>query len=691
MIRGVLRLSMAAVVLAASPVFAQETAPPAAPSPGDAQGSFPASFFARFSPRTAYDMLVQVPGFTIRAASTERGLGQATENVLINSERVADKSGGAVQRLKVTDASSVERIDLVDAAKLGIAGLSGLVANVILKKDAGGKGQFTWQPEARAHYSHANIYRGTVSYTDRKGPVEYTLSVDNSVASRGAYGGPDDLIYSADGILIERRVGRLFSDFDQPKMRVGARIDMPGSSVANMSIQYGPYWYDFGSFEKRRRDGPDDRFRNVEQTQRGYMLDFNGDYEVPVGPGRLKLIGLHHYEHEPTYTTQTTVFQSGIDDDGILFFRDAHLLEFILRSEYGWRTGKNDWQVTLERAVNTLDQKGELFILSPEGEFEEVSFPEGSGEVAEHRYEATATFGRPLSSKLDLQLVAGGEISKLERLDRDDPARRFFRPKGSISLAWRPAADWDTSLKLSRRVGQISFYDFLAQLNLNEERENAGNPDLVPPQSWELEGEAGKEFGAWGRARLKLFYHRIDDIIDIVPIGEDGQSIGNLPLAIKFGGEFTSTINFDPVGWTGAKLDLRAAATASRVKDPLTGETRPISGISDYSGSLNLRHDVAGTDLAWGGGLSIYHNAKTYYLTEVFRSWEGPFFGSLFVEHKDVLGMSVRFTAGNLPGARHIFYRTVYDGFRDTGPILFVQRQRQKIGPIFTLTVKGNF
>ncbi len=669
--------------------MAQDAAPPAAAQ--DAQRSFTPADFARFSPKTAYDMLVQVPGFTIRAASTDRGLGQASENVLINSERVADKSGGAVQKLKVTDASAVERIDLVDAARLGIAGLSGLVANVILKKDVGGKGQFTWQPEARAHYAHVNWFRGTISYTDRKGPVEYTLSVDNSVASRGAYGGNDDLIYDGHGNLIERRQGRLFSDFDQPKMKVATRIDLPASSVANLSVQYGPYWYDFGSSEKRRRDGPNDRFRDVTQTQRGYMLDFNGDYEFGLGPGRLKFIGVHHFEHEPTTTTQTTAFESGIDDDGIRFFRDARLAEFILRSEYGWKSGKNDWQVTLERAVNTLDQKGELFILSPDGEFDEVPFPEGSGEVAEHRYEATATFGRPLSPNLDLQLVAGAEISKLERLDRDDPPRKFFRPKGSVSLAWRPAADWDTSLKLSRRVGQISFYDFLAQLNLSDDRENAGNPDLVPPQSWEMEVEAGKEMGAWGRTRLKLFYHRIDDIIDIVPIGEDGQSIGNLPRATRLGGEFTSTINFDPIGWTGAKLDVRLAASSSRVKDPLTGKARPISGITDYSGNLNLRHDIAGTELAWGGGLSLYHNARNYYLTEVFRAWEGPFFGSLFVEHKDVAGLSVRFTAGNLPGGRHIFNRTVYDGFRDTSPILFVQRQSQKIGPIFTLTVKGNF
>ncbi|WP_419828035.1 hypothetical protein [Sphingomonas sp.] len=31
--------------------------------------------FARFAPKTAYDMLVQVPSFTVRTADEERGLG----------------------------------------------------------------------------------------------------------------------------------------------------------------------------------------------------------------------------------------------------------------------------------------------------------------------------------------------------------------------------------------------------------------------------------------------------------------------------------------------------------------------------------------------------------------------------------------------------------------------------------------
>ena len=47
--------------------------------------------FERFAPRNALDMLLQVPGFTIRYNSQGRGLGQASMNVLINGQRLSSR------------------------------------------------------------------------------------------------------------------------------------------------------------------------------------------------------------------------------------------------------------------------------------------------------------------------------------------------------------------------------------------------------------------------------------------------------------------------------------------------------------------------------------------------------------------------------------------------------------------------
>jgi hypothetical protein len=684
--RGRLGLLAGTALVAAAPAMAQQPVPAA---PVAAKRVFTIADFVRFAPKTAYDMIVQVPGFTLRGADQERGLGQASENVLINGQRIANKSGGAIDELQKTAASNVDRIEIVEAASLGIAGLSGQVANVIVKAGKKSSGQFEWRPDFRAHYSKPNLFRGSASYAGKRGPVDYTFSIKNQ-ANRGAYGGPVS-IYDPLGALVETRHEVLHSESDLVTFQGKFGLDGPGSSLGHLTLAITPYTAPYSINDRRERLDGDDRYRTIRATLKGTYYDINADYEFAFGPGRLKLIGLRHFDHEPVVTTQRTVFDSGVDDQGVRFTRDTRLGETVGRAEYGFKTGKNDWQVTLERAYNSLDQRGALAELSPDGEFVDVDFPEGSGKVVETRYEAIGTWSRALSPKLDFQLAAGGEISKLDRVDGDLPPRKFFRPKGSLTVGWRPAKGWDASFKLRRRVGQISFYDFLAQPNLSNDRENAGNPDLVPPQSWEVEGEVGRDLGAWGKTRLKLYAHRIDDIIDIIPIGEDGEAIGNLPRATRFGAESTSTFLLDPIGWRGAKIDLSATIQKSSVRDPLTGEKRPISSSQDRSLSLSLRHDIPGSKYAWGFEAEHYHFGKTYFLSQISRGWEGPVFANLYVEHKDVFGLTMRAVVGNIFNARHRYDRTVFDGRRERDPVLFVQRNNQLIGPIFAFMVKGNF
>ena len=83
-------LCASASLVATAPVLAQ---PPATAAPSAATRVYTPADFARFAPKTAFDMLAQVPSFTIRSADQERGLGQASENVLINGQRITDKSG----------------------------------------------------------------------------------------------------------------------------------------------------------------------------------------------------------------------------------------------------------------------------------------------------------------------------------------------------------------------------------------------------------------------------------------------------------------------------------------------------------------------------------------------------------------------------------------------------------------------
>ncbi len=63
----------------------------------------------------------------------------------------------------------------------------------------------------------------------------------------------------------------------------------------------------------------------------------------------------------------------------------------------------------------------------------------------------------------------------------------------------------------------------------------------------------------------------------------------------------------------------------------------------------------------------------------------------MFVENKDVLGLTVRASASNILNARSRWDRIVYTGRRNSAPIDFVETRNRLIGPIFSLSVRGTF
>jgi len=86
-----------------------------------------------------------------------------------------------------------------------------------------------------------------------------------------------------------------------------------------------------------------------------------------------------------------------------------------------------------------------------------------------------------------------------------------------------------------------------------------------------------------------------------------------------------------------------------------------------------------------------FHIQPTFRLQESGTQWEGPVWAGLFVEHKDVFGLTVNARVSNVFNARSLWNRTVYTGPRDTSPVAFHEDRDRLIGPIFRLSVKGDF
>lgn len=683
------RIGVSLVALCASLTAHAQDAPPPAPDPappptqeGDAR-SYPPEFFARFSPTTALDMLAQVPGFSIRGEDNRRGLGQATGNVLINGQRPSGKSNDAVTELSRISAADVVRIDIVDGATLDVPGLTGQVANVLVR--AGGlSGTFAWNPQVRVRSGVVRLTDAEASLSGQLAGTRFTLAVENN-AFVDANDGPER-VTDAFGTLIDSRAEALRFRGNDPRISLSLKRAEAGGTLINVN----------GSVKRERRrveemslrSGADqpDRERRLDETRRAGSYEVSGDVEFGLVGGRLKLIGLRKGEHQVFVQTVTEAARAALTGDR--FDQTEDSAETIMRAEIRWSAGRADWQLSAEGALNSLDVANALASLDNAGVFQPVPLADG-GRVEERRGEAIASYGRPLARGLTLQLSAGAELSRLSQSGPNGQVRQFLRPKGTATLAWTASPRLDATLSLKREVGQLDFGDFVASANISAGTANAGNPDLVPPQSWTLEAQATRRFGELGQATLRLFTQRITDIVDVVPIGADGQAPGNLPQASVSGFEFTGTLVTDPLGMAGGKIDANLQLQTSGLNDLVTGRRRAISDDRLGFVSVQARRDPPGSDWAYGAGYDRSSQRPGFRLDQLSRRTGGGNLG-VFLENKDVRGLTVRASADNLLGADEVFQRTFFDR-RRTGDPLFTERRVRQAGLILTLGISGRF
>lgn len=647
--------------------------------------------FQRFAPRNAWDMLLRVPGFAIKESQERRGLGQATSNVLFNGARPSNKSDDLETQLTRIPAANVERIEIVDGASLDIPGLSGQVANLTYKASRT-SGQFEWRPVMRAHFADELYTRGNVSVSGSTGALQYEVALNNDEARRSAAGG-QTVIRGRSGDAIELRDDVWTSNHDAPKISGQFTWDGPGSSIAHFGASYQQIWHHYR--ERSERTGSPvypDRLRRISEDNDSWNYQFSGDFEFAAGPGRLKLIGLERRSHEPYSSEVIDTPLDGRAASGDRYAQVGKLEETIARGEYSWKMLGGDWQLAAEAAYNSLDNIASLGTFDPiEGGFTSQPFPEASGGVKEDRYEAILSFGRPLAKALSVQVALGAEHSRIAQTGPAGITRVFDRPKGSISLAWKPTKSFDLSAKLERRVLQLDFYDFLARAFLDDNNQNASNADLRPQQDWSWTAEMNKRLGRWGSTKLEFIYRDVQDRVDIIPVGATGEAVGNIDKAWAWAIVSTNTLNLDPIGWKGARLDTTIVYQTSGLKDPFTGQTRNWSEFVDWEFEGDFRYDVPATSWATGVSASYMHQQAGYRRNQVDRIWEGPVFASAFIENKNVLGLTMRFTVGNMLNARSRRERTIYEGVRGASPILSTESRDRLIGPTFTYMVKGTF
>lgn len=694
--KSLLRSAAALTLIAgcAMPALAQEAdaqAPEAEAqtTASTTRSTFLPEYFARFAPRTAFDMARNVPGFAISSGDGARGLGQADTNVLINGRRISGKANGPVEALRRVPIDDVVRLELVDGASLDIGGLTGQVLNVVTRATGQVSGQFRYQPEFRSFGTPARLLQGNVTLAGSSAKSEWTLALRNESNRRGAQG-PEQVL-DRFGTLIAVRDEQSNFNTDRPTLSGSFARTADNGNILNLTGQVEGYIYREREVSLQRPPaGSIERTRNLRRTEDEFSYELGADYEFGFGPGRLKLIGYHRYEDSPFTNTTLTEYSDGRAAQGSFFVRDAKEGETILRSEFTVKAGGGNLVAAVEGARNFLSIVSALSERDGAGVLQPVTLDGATARVTEDRFDGGLTWSRALARNLQLQVSAGGEYSKISQSGPLGLTRTFWRPKGFASLDWKLASNLNIAGRIERVVGQLDFFDFIASVDVDQDRTNDSNANLKPEQSWLYDIEASWRMGRLGNITLSGYLEDLTDVVDQIPLPGGGQAPGNLPSARLYGVETQATLLSDGLGWRGTRVDFSVGWNHSAVRDPLLGTVRQVSDNELFTTEFRLRHDIPDTPWAFGFRGDWKKNARAVRLDEV--SLNQPSFAQVFAffEHKDVAGMTVRARVGNLLDQKDRFERTVFTN-RAAGIAAFSERRERRFGTIFSLDIEGSF
>ncbi|WIO74112.1 hypothetical protein QP938_12525 [Porticoccaceae bacterium LTM1] len=648
------------------------------------------SDFDRYSPRTALDMVQQVPGFSIKNRnSNQRGLGQASGNVLINGKRITSKDDSVTDILKRISASGVVQLEVFDGAISSVPGLSGQVVSVVLAED-GFSGTFNWAPRFDRG-DDPMLTEGEVSLKGNKGRLGYNLGLVSTGYKRGRTG--VERVYNGAGERLEHRDINTYYYHTDPTLAAGLSFEGDAGSVLTITSKYRRRFVDDEEeYQSYRPTVKDDLFlkRSFTSSERERSGELGVDFEMGIGSGRLKLISLYRFEHSPYENRRVTEYADLTPTVQTHYHKVQDEAEKIVRGEYSWTAGEiHSWQLSSEVAFNSLDAAATLENIAPDGDVSVVELPHANSSVEEQRREANISYGRPFTNTLSMQLSLGVEYSQISQSGSVRQTREFVRPKGFASLAWRPNASWSLSAKVERQVGQLDFDDFVASVNLEDNTADAGNPNLVPPQTWLIELESVINFGSMGVINLRAYQKYISDIVDQIPIGSTGEAPGNISRAERYGLATTTTVKFDSLGLPGVQTNLDIDYQNSEVADPLTADMRPISGDKLAKLDMEIRHDIQNNNIAWGIKVIRDWQADRVRLDQVSskdrRLWLG-----LFVEHKNLFGLTARVEAQDLTCRSSTYAREVFH-LRRTDQLSFFEKSKLEDGYGLIVSIRGEF
>ena len=670
---------------------------------------YPASYFDGFYPVSANDMLNRIPGINLalRGGSSGRGLGAGEGEVLINGQRTTGKNNEGRDQLNRITASQVDYIEIIRGTSENVDIRSGgQVVNVVLLESSS-RSSTTIETETRRARNGTFDSGGQVSVAGTRKNIDYIVNFQADPGYR--YWDSDEFTYDRDDNLIGTEKQEVHRDETEYSGNVNLGFNM-NKSVFKVN----------GLFEERG-DSPTDRERIISDFSAGTVRvqddqqsttrknwEVGGDYEYETNSdSRLRVLFIVN-DRNSTYDRIRYDVANEELEPNLFLDRLTRDRERIVRTSFIRNLSRNQGiELGAEGAQTIRDSDLRMGLNTPGepnpnyGNLVPVSIDNSKSTVQELRYEPFTIHNWQINDRMSLESRLLYETSTIEQKGDVSRERSFSFVKPKIDYRYNLTQSFQVRLEIERDISQLSFSDFSASVDSNDEEKNtfAGNPEIVQEKLWRydlnLEYRLPNDLGV---INSQIYYRDAEDHIDridVSPSPDDLRSArGNIGDGKWYGVSFDISAKLDPLKIRNALFTTRLRIRDSEFTDPFLGIKRRREGNGRWGLNMGFRHDLTSRRLTYGIDYSNDSNdgegRKQFDIDDIEERLNQPSM-SAYIEKRAFDNLTFRFESRNLTENQWCRRRTRFDGHIRDGQVREIEDYCSRSGIQLALRVRATF
>lgn len=684
----------------------------------DSTVTYPASYFEQFSPVSVNDMLNQIPGIErildanlgaseFRGQQT-RGLG-ANSPILIDGKRLAGKANEAVAQLDRIAAAEVDYIEIIrgTSSDLDVQN-AGQMVNIILKQ-AQSRSSISFEAGLQ-HFDDGTVDpEGSLSLTGQRGNLTYMISG----SARSGYQSAESFELSLHPGLNFNEIVEFEQENDQTNYSINSNLsyDFTPRDRFALNALYGesdPPSSLLRSLTDYNSSEPSIRYERELVPATSDNWELGGDYEHSFdGGSKYKFLFIVN-ERENDRTRERFTFANLGDEEikNLFLNNSSRYQEKIIRTSYTWNLAQEQGiEVGIEVAQTTQDSALRLGLPLPGttssdfGGLHPVPVPNAVSTVEELRYEGFVVHNWRFNSRMSLESSLVAEFSEIEQTGDIDNKREFDFLKPKFDFRFDISSAFQMRLSAEKTVSQLSFGDFSAATNNQDEDQDtiAGNPEIEQEQWWRyvmnLDYRLPNDAGVLSS---RVFYYDVEGAIGRIDVSPSATQLassnGNVGDGYVLGLNLDASIRFGFIGFPQALLTAGLLVQESIIDDPLIARERKVVPNDRGSFRIGFRHDLPSQGLNYGFSYRdrIDGNRPLFDINNVMYIGSSSDL-TAFVEKSGFAGLTYRFEVINILDAENKRERRRYAGYLRDGVLSEIERFSTTNGVKFALKVRGTF